>query len=40
MESLIQQWLSESELPATCPHGRTICYRIGSKEVAKKLDRH
>jgi DNA mismatch repair protein MutL len=40
MESLIQQWLSESELPATCPHGRSICYRIGSKEVAKKLDRH
>ncbi|HZY66088.1 MAG TPA: DNA mismatch repair endonuclease MutL [Rubrobacteraceae bacterium] len=39
MESLIKDWLS-SRLPATCPHGRSICYRIGLNEVARKLDRH
>ena len=38
LESLIEQWLS-SDLPATCPHGRTICYRIASSELARKLDR-
>lgn len=40
MESLVEQWLNESERPATRPHGRCICYRIDAKEVAKKLDRH
>jgi DNA mismatch repair protein MutL len=39
MEALIKSWL-ESRLPATCPHGRSICYRIGLNEVARKLDRH
>ncbi len=39
MEELIRNWLT-SRLPATCPHGRSICYRIGLGEVARKLDRH
>ncbi len=39
MEELIKDWLT-SRLPATCPHGRSICYRIGLGEVARKLDRH
>jgi DNA mismatch repair protein MutL len=39
MEALIRDWLG-SRLPATCPHGRSICYRIGLSEVARKLDRH
>lgn len=39
MEALIKKWLT-SRLPATCPHGRSICYRIGVNEVARKLDRH
>ncbi len=39
MEALIKDWLT-SRLPATCPHGRSICYRIGLGEVARKLDRH
>ena len=39
METLIKSWLT-SRLPATCPHGRSICYRIGLNEVARKLDRH
>ncbi len=39
MEALIKSWLT-SRLPATCPHGRSICYRIGLSEVARKLDRH
>jgi DNA mismatch repair protein MutL len=39
MEALIRDWLT-SRLPATCPHGRSICYRIGVSEVARKLDRH
>ena len=39
MESLVNDWLT-SRLPATCPHGRSICYRIGLHEVARKLDRH
>jgi len=39
MEALIESWLT-SRLPATCPHGRSICYRIGMNEVARKLDRH
>ncbi len=39
MEALIRDWLN-SRLRATCPHGRSICYRIGLGEVARKLDRH
>ena len=39
MEALMKSWLT-SKLPATCPHGRSICYRIGTNEVARKLDRH
>ena len=39
MEALVKSWLA-SRLPATCPHGRSICYRIGLNEVARKLDRH
>jgi len=39
MEALIESWLT-SRLPATCPHGRSICFRIGLNEVARKLDRH
>jgi len=39
MEKLVKDWL-ESRLPATCPHGRSICYRIPIKEMARKLDRH
>ncbi len=39
MEALIKEWLT-SRLPATCPHGRSICYRVGLNEVARKLDRH
>ena len=39
MEALIREWLT-SRLPATCPHGRSICFRIGLGEVARKLDRH
>ena len=25
--------------PATCPHGRSICYRLDHKEIARRLDR-
>ena len=39
MEALIKEWLS-SRSPATCPHGRSICYPLGHKEIARKLDRH
>ena len=39
MEALIRSWLT-SRLPATCPHGRSICFRMGLGEVARKLDRH
>ncbi|CAA9457737.1 MAG: DNA mismatch repair protein MutL [uncultured Rubrobacteraceae bacterium] len=39
MEALIESWLN-SRLPATCPHGRSICFRLGTNEVARKLDRH
>jgi DNA mismatch repair protein MutL len=39
MQALMKDWL-QSRLPATCPHGRSICYRIGVNEVARKLDRH
>jgi DNA mismatch repair protein MutL len=38
MEGLIREWLT-SRYPATCPHGRSICYRLDHKEIAKKLDR-
>jgi DNA mismatch repair protein MutL len=39
MEALVREWLS-SRHPATCPHGRSICYRIEHKDIARKLDRH
>ena len=39
MEALIKEWLT-SRYPATCPHGRSICYRIDHKDIARKLDRH
>jgi DNA mismatch repair protein MutL len=39
MEALIKDWLT-SRYPATCPHGRSICYRLDHKEIARKLDRH
>jgi len=39
MEALIKDWLT-SRLPATCPHGRSICYRLDHKEIARRLDRH
>ncbi len=39
MEALIREWLS-SRYPATCPHGRSICYRLDHKDIARKLDRH
>src|SRR5918997_1244777 len=39
IEALIKSWLT-SRFPATCPHGRSICFRLGVNEVARKLDRH
>jgi DNA mismatch repair protein MutL len=39
MKALIKEWLT-SRYPATCPHGRSICYRIEHKDIARKLDRH
>jgi DNA mismatch repair protein MutL len=39
MEALIKDWLT-SRSPGTCPHGRSICYRLDHKEIARKLDRH
>ena len=27
-------------LPDTCPYGRSICYRMEHKDIARKLDRH
>jgi len=39
MEALIKEWLS-SRYPATCPHGRSICYRLDHKDIARKLDRN
>ena len=39
MEALVREWL-DSRRPATCPHGRSICYRMGHKDIARKLDRH
>jgi DNA mismatch repair protein MutL len=39
MEALIRDWLT-SRYPATCPHGRSICYRLEHKDIARKLDRH
>ncbi len=38
MEALIKDWLT-SRYPATCPHGRSICYRIDYRDIACKLDR-
>jgi DNA mismatch repair protein MutL len=39
MKALIKDWLT-SRYPATCPHGRSICYRMDHKDIARKLDRH
>jgi DNA mismatch repair protein MutL len=39
MKALIKDWLT-SRYPATCPHGRSICYRLDHKDIARKLDRH
>jgi DNA mismatch repair protein MutL len=39
MKALIRDWLT-SRYPATCPHGRSICYRIDHKDIARRLDRH
>ena len=39
MEALIKEWLG-SRYPATCPHGRSICYRLDHRDIARKLDRH
>jgi DNA mismatch repair protein MutL len=39
MKALIKDWLT-SRYPATCPHGRSICYRLEHKDIARKLDRH
>jgi DNA mismatch repair protein MutL len=39
MEALIKDWLT-SRYPATCPHGRSICYRLDHKDIARKFDRH
>jgi DNA mismatch repair protein MutL len=39
MKALIKEWLT-SRYPATCPHGRSICYRIDHKDIARRLDRH
>src|ERR671914_3021031 len=39
MEALIKEWLS-SRYPATCPHGRSICYRLDHKDITRKLDPH
>jgi DNA mismatch repair protein MutL len=39
MEALIRNWLG-SRYPATCPHGRSICYRLDHRDIARKLDRH
>jgi DNA mismatch repair protein MutL len=39
MKALIKDWLT-SRYPATCPHGRSICYRLNHKDIARKLDRH
>jgi DNA mismatch repair protein MutL len=39
MKALIKEWL-KSRYPATCPHGRSICYRLDHKDIARRLDRH
>ena len=39
MEALVRDWLGIRH-PVTCPHGRSICYRIDHKDIARKLDRH
>jgi DNA mismatch repair protein MutL len=39
IKALIKDWLT-SGYPATCPHGRSICYRIDHKDIARKRDRH
>jgi hypothetical protein len=39
IKALIKDWLT-SRYPATCPHSRSICYRIDHKDIARKRDRH
>ena len=39
MKAFIKKWLT-SRYPATCPHGRSICYRIDHKDIARRLGRH
>lgn len=39
MEALVRDWLT-SRLPDTCPHGRSICFRMDHKDIARRLDRH
>jgi DNA mismatch repair protein MutL len=39
MKALIKEWLT-SRYPSTCPHGRSICYRLEHKDIARKLDRN
>jgi DNA mismatch repair protein MutL len=39
MDGLIKDWLT-SRYPATCPNGRSICYRLDHNDIARKLDRH
>ena len=37
MKALIKDWLTSRYL-GTCPHGRSICYRLEHKDTARKLD--
>jgi DNA mismatch repair protein MutL len=39
MKAPIKDWLT-SRYPATYPHGRSICYRLEHKDIARKLDSH
>lgn len=39
MEILVRDWLT-SRQPATCPHGRSICYSMTVRDMGRKLDRH
>ena len=34
IEALIKEWLI-GRYSATCPHGRSICYRIEHKDIAR-----
>jgi hypothetical protein len=40
VEALTREWLSSRYPPTTCPHERSICYRIEHRDIARKLDRH